>query len=184
MAVARKKIRQEIQENPIKLGGETMKEEKVIRYLGDFLSYDVSDSVHQTVVKRVGLAKKAILNIRTVVEDTRASRIGSMNVAFTIFESSVIPMVLHNSATWLEISRKTYKVLRDLFNYFFTCIFRISVGCPKPSYYWETSMLTVENYILKMKLNMLHHLKNLPEGSLGKEFLDLQLEDKSLGGIY
>ena len=107
-----------------------------------------------------------------------------MNVAFTIFESSVIPMVLHNSATWLEISRKTYKVLRDLFNYFFTSIFRISVGCPKPSYYWETSFLTVDNYILKTKLNMIHHLKNLPEGSLGKSFLELQLEDKTLGGIY
>ena len=44
--------------------------------------------------------------------------------------------------------------------------------------------MTVENYILKLKLNFLHHLINLPPGSLGKEFLDLQINDKSLGGIY
>ena len=63
-------------------------------------------------------------------------------------------------------------------------MFRISVGCPKPSYYWETSFLKVDNYILKMKLNFLHHLKNLPTGSLAKSFLELQMEDETLGGLY
>ena len=31
---------------------------------------------------------------------------------------------------------------------------------------------------------MTHHLKNLPIGSLGRSFLDLQMEDRSLGGLF
>ena len=71
---ARKKLNKQIKDDPIMLDGKVMVEAKQIKYLGDFLTNDLSDSVHQTVMKRIGLAKKTILEIRSVIEDTVASK--------------------------------------------------------------------------------------------------------------
>ena len=60
----RKKILSELKENPLKLCGHDMKETKALKYLGDFLSYDLEDSIHQTVLKRIGIAKHTINEIR------------------------------------------------------------------------------------------------------------------------
>ena len=54
---SRKKIRNQIKANPITLNGIVIKEEKKVKYLGDFLKHDLSDSVHQTVIKRITWSK-------------------------------------------------------------------------------------------------------------------------------
>ena len=90
---------------------------------------------------------------------------------------------LANYEIWMNVSKKTIRILDDLFLYFCRTIFRISAGCPKPSFYWESGSLTFENLILEKKLNFLFHLANLPISSLGRQFFDLQDEDRSLPSI-
>ena len=127
-----------------------------------------------TVVKRAGMAKIAINEIRTVIEDTRASKLGGLNIAFTLWEAAVVPKLLWNSETWLNIQPKTIKLLNDIFNQFYRSILRISTGCPKVTLYWQTGSYLPQNIILKNKLNFLHHLSNLPEPSLAKEVFRIQ----------
>ena len=103
--------------------------------VGDIFSNSLSDSVHQTVLKRIGIAKQSIFEIRAVLEDTRADKVGSINVAFEIWEKSVLPMIFMNSKCWFEISNKTMMLLKGLFSQFFSSIFRVT-GCPTPSFYW------------------------------------------------
>ena len=69
---ARKAMKAKLSENPLKLQGNTMKEAKSIKILGDFLSQDLEESVHQMVVKRVVMARFVMYEIRTTVEDIRA----------------------------------------------------------------------------------------------------------------
>ena len=179
----RKQFQRELEKSPLTLCDQKMKEVKTLKFLGDHLSFSLEDSVHQTVLKRVGIAKHTVLEIRTVIEDIRADRLGSINVAFNIFEQAILPMVLHNSETWLNITRKTMRILDDLFHYFCRTIFRIHTGCPKPSFYWESGSLKIENIILEKKLNFLFHLANLSIDSLGRQFFDLQEEDSSLPSL-
>ena len=127
-----------------------MKETKALKYLGDFISVDASESVHQTVLKRIPIAKQAIHEIRMIVEDVRADKIGGINVAFTIWEASVLPMLLYNGETW-NPKEKT-KILRGIFDEFFRSIFRISSGCPQVAYYWEVGALEVRNILLQKRL--------------------------------
>ena len=54
----------------------------MLKYLGDYLTFDLEDSVHQTVTKRIGVAKKTILDIRTVIEDTSANKLGALSLAY------------------------------------------------------------------------------------------------------
>ena len=46
-----------------------MKEEKVIKYLGDFLSSSLEEYVHIRVVKRASAMKIATYEIRSLIED-------------------------------------------------------------------------------------------------------------------
>ena len=100
---ARNKLQTELKDNPLNLCGIPMKEVKAIKFLGDYVSHSLEDSVHQTVSKRIGIARQSIYEIRAVVEDARSKTLGGINVAFTIWSVAVIPMLLWNAETWTNI---------------------------------------------------------------------------------
>ena len=160
-----------------------MQEVKETKYLGFVISTNNNDSIHKTVTKRIGLAKQAVLEIRTIIEDSRASRLGGINVAFQLWESCVLSFLLYSSETWDHIPKKTIRVLNDYFNYFFRKIFRICSGAPIPNFYWQTGFLKAGNMILQKKLLFCHHLSNLEAGSLVRQFYDLQCIN-DLPGLY
>ena len=66
----------------------------------------------------------------------------------------------------------------NIFNDFYRKIFRIGTGSPISFFYWECSTLKVEFLILQRKLNFAFHLANLPIGSLGRDFFDVQEREK------
>ena len=85
-------------------------------------------------------------------------------------------MITHNADTWLNISKKTVKVLDNLFHRFCQKIYWVGSGCPKPNYYWQSASLKFSNIILKKKLNFIHHIANLPPDALANEVYELQVE--------
>ena len=108
---------------------------------------------------------------------------GVIGLALNIWESSVVSMVLFNAETWLGISNKTIKILDDLFHTFCRIIFRVSVGCPIPSFYIQSGAIRFNNRILQKKLMYVHHLANLEDESLGRFFYEQQVNNKSLPGL-
>ena len=160
-----------------------MKEVNSFKLLGDYIGVNLEESVHETVVKRSKVAKHAIYEIRLIIEDSRATKLGGINVAFAIWEQAVLSMLLYNSESWTNIPKKTLKILNDLFCTFFRCIFRIGTGTPIANFFWQVGAKKVENIILQKKLCFLYHLSNLEEGSLAREILEIQVKN-SLGGIF
>ena len=112
----RRKIREEIEQSPLYICGKVMKEVKTLKFLGDTLTFNLEESVHETVVRRIGVAKHSIIELRTIIEDTRSKIIGGINIALDIFNSAILQMVLHNCETWNYISIKTYRILNNFFN--------------------------------------------------------------------
>ena len=45
---------------------------------------------------------------------------------------------------------------------------------PKPFLLWDLGCLTMENRIIKQKLNFFHHLVNLPDTALAKQMVNIQ----------
>ena len=146
---ARKKLQKQLQQTPLALCEQPMKEVKVLKYLGEFLSVDLAESVHQTVIKRASIVKQTIYEIRAVIEDTRAEHLGALNIAFMIWKQAILSMLTFNSGTWVSIPRKTFRVLDELFHMFCRIILRVSSGCPIPSYYWQSGFLKFKNIILE-----------------------------------
>ena len=169
-----KKLKAQIEKNPLTINGHPMKEVVCLKYLGDSLCSTVEESIHQTVIKRIGIAKKAVFEVRAVIEDKRSNKIGGFNVALEIWDAAIVPMLLNNCESWLSIPKKTLKVLDDLFNIFYRSLFRIGSGCPKANLYWQCGTLTVDNIILQKKLLFLFHLANLPRDSLAYEVFSIQ----------
>ena len=48
----RKSLKAQLDKSPLSLCNTSMKEVKVLRYLGEQITYNLEESVHQTVVKR------------------------------------------------------------------------------------------------------------------------------------
>ena len=70
-----KKMRKKLERNPLKLYNKNMKEAKSNKYLGCLLAPSVRQFISGTVDSRINLAKRAIYEIRTIVEDSRADSI-------------------------------------------------------------------------------------------------------------
>ena len=179
----RRKLKAQTITSPIQLCNENMKEVKVLRYLGDCISYNIEESIHQTVLRRVAIAKLSVYEIRAVIEDTRSEKLGALGVAFDIWEAAIVPMLIHNCESWFGMAKKTIKILDDLFHKFCQSIFRVGTGCPIVNYYWQSGSLTFTNIILAKQLNFIHHLANLPQDALARTIFDESVNLK-LPGLY
>ena len=104
-----KKLKKELENKPLTISGHPMKEVKTLKYLGDNLCSTIEESIHQTVLKRIGIAKKSISEIRAVIEDKRAKHIGGFNVALEIWDAAIVPMLLNNAETWISINKKNHE---------------------------------------------------------------------------
>ena len=79
-----------------------------------------------------------MIEIRSIIEDTRATKVGGINAAFHIFEAAILSMVLYNGETFFGISKRALKELDNFFNFFLRKILRVCTGCPIPNLYWQT----------------------------------------------
>ena len=73
-----------------------MKESEHESYLGEVIGLSVSDSFSLTIKKRTGLAKKSILEIKSIVENWRSQTFGGIQVGLMLWESCVIPSLVSN----------------------------------------------------------------------------------------
>ena len=179
---AREALVKEFNENPSKLYGEPLKVAKQESYLGDELGISVSESVTLTINKRLGLAKKAIFELKNVIEDCRSKIPGGIKTGLQIYEGCIIPFLLHNSSTWMEIKNSDMQRLVKLQNLFLGILLNIQ-KCPIPLMMWDLKVLKIPLRILKSKLLLYHHLCTLPEDSVAQKILFLQ-KSLNIKGFY
>ena len=172
---ARVRIQRQLESNPLRLCGSEIKEVQSNKYLGCMLGPSVSQSVSDTVNNRIGMARRAIYEIRAVIEDSRANAIGAIEVGINLWEMTVIPMLYFSCEIWTEISTKTLKMLDSVNSLFLANLFGVSKrGCPEASLFLETASLLAANRILLHKLLFYHHVATLSPDSLAREILEEQ----------
>ena len=172
---ARRKMIEKLEETPLMLGKSRMGMASEEKYLGVWLSCTVSDSIAATVSHRLGLATRAIHEIRTVIEDVRADSIGAVEVGLTLWNQSVMPAVLYGFEVMFNIPKKTMKQLTDLNNRALKAIMGVGKnGVPLPALYLELACWTIPNQVLYRQIMFTHHVATLSTGTLGRNFFELQ----------
>ena len=147
-----------------------MKEVTQEKYLGDFIHcLGNPESVAATVTARNGLTVSAIYEIKSVLEDCRVNVAGGLCAGLDIWELSVLPFLLNNCSTWVDIPKGVYKQLNDLQNMFYRFLFATAISTPIPALLWETGGLTMENRIKIYKLSFYHHLVSLEQSSVASK---------------
>ena len=174
---AKQKLIQELDESPLMFCKKPMKQEKITKYLGDWISTDgLADSVKVTVSKRFGLVHRAIADIRVIVDDCRNCIIGGLATGLHIWEAAVLPGLLLNSECWINIPNSVIQSLEKIQLKFYRAILSIGTGCPIPIIYWDTGGMLIKYRITKNKLLFFHHLATLSSESLAKEIFEVQKE--------
>ena len=89
-----------------------MAEEKD-EYLGDFLhELGLGKSVEVTINHRYGSIFCSIIEISAILEDFRMDTIRGKFAGLEIFELALLPPLLNNTDTWIDISPGKYHKIR------------------------------------------------------------------------
>ena len=177
-----KGIMEKVKANPIIFCNKVMKVSSCDKYLGDYVSSNLPDSVFRTIQKRKGLSKRLISEIKVTVEDIRSNCVGGIVAGLDIWNMAVVPFLFNNCDTWMEIPKKAINILNSIQNSFFVSLFGTAKSCPIPIFYRETGVLSVENFIILKKLFLFHYILSLEDNVLAKEVMSIQLE-KELPGL-
>ena len=173
----KKKIKSEIEENPIMFNQFETKPKVKDKWLGEIFHEDgLSASVEATINERSGKIKASIREVVAVVEDCRMQIVGGAMAAFDLWEAAVLPALLYNSDTWVEISTKTLETLEELQHYFVRSLLKIPASTPKPSLLSETGLLSMKHRIMAGKLIFANCLKNMEEETLAKQIFEEQVK--------
>ena len=144
-------------------------------YLGDTLhEAGLSASAHATVSKRCGKIFSLIIEISSILDDFRIDSLGGLKAGLDIYELALVPSLLYNADTWVDLRDETLIKLEDMQNTMFRYLFAVPKSTPRPIMRFDLGQLSMKEKIHVKKLNFLHHLKNLPSSSLGNEFYNLQ----------
>ena len=143
--------------------------------MGDMLSNQgLQKSVELTVDQRYGRVFAAIFEMKAVLEDLRLQMIGGIKCGIDIWELAIIPSLLNNCSTWVEISSQSVEKVNKLQNIFLQTLFAVGQSCPSPALCWDTDTLQIKIRIDQAKLNLLHHIKNSDKDTLAKQVYDEQ----------
>ena len=103
----KEQIRKELEVCPLRFGEFEMKEKEQDVYLGDVLSSrGLAASVEATIAHRMGRIKGSIYETAAILKDWRMQCVGGMMGAWDIWEMSIIPSLLANCGSWVEISQR------------------------------------------------------------------------------
>ena len=187
IVIGKKKIKKDMEAkldlNPPKLYGQNMMIVEEEKYLGEIISSGgLAESVTATVTKRSGRVLQSIFEIRTIIDDCRSHVSGGIVTGLHIWEMAVIPYLMNNCDTWVNIPAKTVEALDKLQTLFYRVLLQVPTGTPIPAMFWDCGGLLMENRIIKSKLMLLHHLANLEEDSLANQIYKVQ-EKLALPGI-
>ena len=113
--------RAKVKDSPVICGDFMMKELKEEKWLGDFLAGGLKESVIVTIQRRESKTRRACYEIINIVKDYRAQLVGGFQTGLVLWESCVIPSLLYNSSTWVEVSKDEEKALEDMQDYCASC---------------------------------------------------------------
>ena len=178
---ARKKLLKKLEESPLTLSGRKMKCVTHLKYLGQEVSGTLSESVQLTVKKRIGLAAHSVFEIRSVIDDVRANVLGGLLLAFMLWKSALLPMLLAGAECWVGVKTRTLSELEKLQLKMLRVCLAVGKGVPKAHLYAQTGTWTIANQVLLLKLKFLHHIATLEVGNLARDLYEAQVEQNLPG---
>ena len=167
--------RKVIASEPIRCGDFITKEKVCDKWLGDMFHQDgLAASVLATVKEREAKIKGACYEVAAIVEDWRAQSMGGFQCALDMFQLAIIPSLLYNASTWVEINSEAEELLENLQLFFVRLVLRVPQGTPKVALRSETGLLSMKLRIWKSKCMLLHFIRSMDSSTLARQVYEEQ----------
>ena len=131
----------------------------------------VGDIFHQA---GLGASVTATIQDREAKVKGASQCAGGARSALDLLELAILPTLLYNSETWVEISKEAEEKLENLQLFFVRLILRVPQGTPKIALRSETGLLSMKLRIWKRKCMLVHHIKNMGMDTLARQVYDEQ----------
>ena len=95
---------------PLTLFNKPIKIVESEKYLGEEIGPTLSESVYKTIIKRQGLVKRLICEIKVTIEDCRSKVVGGLVTGLEIYWLTVCPFLYYNCQIWIDLLTKALKV--------------------------------------------------------------------------
>ena len=133
-------------------------------------------SAKATVKKSCGKYFSAIMEISSILQDFRIDSVGGIKAGLAIYELALVPSLLNNADTWVDISKETVNRLESMQNTMFRYLIAVLNSTPQPILRFELGHLSMKEKNHIKKLCLLYYLRSLPAESLGNEFYEMQVK--------
>ena len=148
--------------------------------MGDVLSSDsLAASVEATIALRMGKVKGVMFEVAAMMADHRMQAMGGMQVAWDIWERSIIPSLLANCGSWVDISKAAIKTLNKCQELYCKLIYSCPDSTPLPSLRGEAGLQEMSIRIMTEKVCLVSRILFLgeerEESSYAREVLMEQL---------
>ena len=171
--------KQEIARSPIWCGNFQTLEKVSDKWLGDiFHQSGLAESVVATIKDRVAKVKAACFEAAAIVDDWRSQCVGGFLCALDLWELAILPTLLYNAATWVEIPKQAEEILENLQLFYVRLILRVPQGAPKIALRSETGLLSMKLRVYKMKCMLIFHIRGLEVTSMARMVYDEQCRQK------
>ena len=175
-----KRIRDEIERDPIIYSGTRIKEKTTEKWLGSIIdARGVKESTITTINERKLRIFTAINEIISIIEDSRLNQLGGLRSALDIWNIAIIPALLNNAEVFTILDSSVQKMLEDFQSYLLRGLLAVPKSCPIPSLAYESNSLQMKVRVFSRILNFVKHITCQDEVSnLSKQILNEQLANK------
>ena len=155
----RKETLEETSENPMTMGGVVIEHSEKEKYLGDYIHENgCRESISETIKARMNGLNKKCDDIIAVSEAPLMGSTGNALPAIKLFEAQVIPALLHNSETWIDITETHIADLESFQEKFIRKLMRLAPSTPKAILHWDSGLKLMRWRIAEKKLRFLMKL--------------------------
>ena len=169
-------IRKKLTKEPLVCGNFQLKEKDKDKYLGEiFHSEGLARSALETIKARSGKIKAVSYEIKAIMEDYRAEVVGGALCGLELWQLCALPSLLSSCSTWLDITPEAIEEAEQLQLDFLRLLFKVPKSCPRAALRSESGVQGIKYQIMKQKLLLLFHIRNLDDKALAKRIYLQQL---------
>ena len=140
-----------------------------------FSSLGLSKSVEATVSERSGKIKVSIYELRALIKDFRMQATCGIEAAIDLHGSSIVPSLLANCATWLNIEKKTEDKLNKIQDLFGRTLLKAPQSTPRLAIRGSLGLPGMRFRIFQEKVLLVLAIKEQEDNCLAKEVLQEQV---------
>ena len=168
--------------DPIKMGNVIIEQAMMEKYLGDLIhQLGCARSIQETIKDRIRKLKTTCDEIIKTAESPWMGSLRNSETPFKLFEARVIPALLNNSESWIDIQNNHIKDLQDFQDDFIRRVLHLPPQTTKAIMNWDIGMMPMKWRVAGKKLQYMRKIQLKEDDNITKRALQQEVQTGTKG---